>query len=156
MCTPCPDFLLGGLNLIPNFQKGGSLKGRGCIFFKKKNKLKFRIFNEKKNHTHVKKVGLTSEFPFGIYWWTLKNPKDHNFEKGKKIIYHQRYHRFTHMYQKPQSYEVQFLRYEVRQNFLSFWALFCPFNLPCPPPLTTQEKKILKNWKKYLDRYGMQ
>ena len=104
----------------------------------------------------MKKVGLTSEFPFGIYWWTLKNPKDHNFEKGKKIIYHQRYHRFTHMYQKPQSYEVQFLRYEVRQNFLSFWALFCPFNLPCPPPLTTQEKKILKNRKKYLDRYGMQ
>ena len=25
-----------------------------------------------KNHTHVKKVGHTSEFLFGIYWWTEK------------------------------------------------------------------------------------
>ena len=25
-----------------------------------------------KNHTHVKKVGHTSEFLFGIYWWTWK------------------------------------------------------------------------------------
>ena len=36
------------------------------------------------------------------------------------------------MYQKPQSYEVQLLRYEVRENFLSFWAIFCPLN-PLPP-----------------------
>ena len=35
------------------------------------------------------------------------------------------------MYQKPQSCEVQFLRYRVR-IFLSFWAIFCPFN-PLPP-----------------------
>ena len=38
----------------------------------------------KKNHTHVK-VGHTSEFPNGIYWWTLKNPKNQNFENMKKI-----------------------------------------------------------------------
>ena len=25
-----------------------------------------------KNHKHVKKVGDTSEFLFGIYWWTWK------------------------------------------------------------------------------------
>ena len=30
-----------------------------------------------------------------------------------------------------------------RQNFLSFWAIFCPFT-----PLTTQKIKILKKWKK--------
>ena len=30
-----------------------------------------------------------------------------------------------------------------RQNFLSFWASFCPFS-----PLTTQKIKILKKWKK--------
>ena len=29
-------------------------------------------------------------------------------------------HTFTHVYQKPQSHEVQFLRYRLRQNFLSF------------------------------------
>ena len=28
--------------------------------------------NIKKNHTHVKKVGSTSEFLFGIYWWIWK------------------------------------------------------------------------------------
>ena len=38
-----------------------------------------------KNHTHVRKVGHISEFPFGIYWWTLKNPKNQTFEKMKKI-----------------------------------------------------------------------
>ena len=28
--------------------------------------------------------GRTSEFPFAIYWWTLKNPKNQNFEKMEK------------------------------------------------------------------------
>ena len=32
-----------------------------------------------------------------------------------------------------------------RQNFLSFWTIFCPFT-----PLWTQKIKILKKWKKYL------
>ena len=78
---------------------------------------------QKKNHTHMEKVGHTSEFPFGIYWWTLKNLKNQNFEKMKKnagdII-------ILHVYQKPQSYEIQFLRYRVRQ---SIWALnMCTIN----------------------------
>ena len=34
-----------------------------------------------------------------------------------------------------------------RQNFLSFWTIFCPFT----HPLTTQKIKILKNWKKHLE-----
>ena len=32
-----------------------------------------------------------------------------------------------------------------RQNFLSVWAILCPFT-----PLTTQKIKILKKWKKHL------
>ena len=40
-------------------------------------------FIKLKNHTHMK-VGHTSGFPFGIYWWTMKNPKNQNFEKMKK------------------------------------------------------------------------
>ena len=48
-----------------------------------------------KNHTHVKKVGHTSEFPFGIYLRTLKNPKKQNFEKMKKNCW--RYHHLTHV-----------------------------------------------------------
>ena len=36
-----------------------------------------------------------------------------------------------HMCTKNQSYKVQFLRYGVRQIFLSFWAIFC--SLPPSP-----------------------
>ena len=32
-----------------------------------------------------------------------------------------------------------------RQNFFSFWTIFCP---SIPPPLTTKRTKILKKWKK--------
>ena len=94
------------------------------------------------NHTHVKKVGHTSEFHFGIYWWTLKNLKKSEFWKsftkiaGDIII--------LHMCTKNHIHEVQFLKDEVRQIFLSFWADFYPL----PPPLTTQKTKIMKKWKK--------
>ena len=83
------------------------------------------------------KVGHTSEFPFGIYCWTLKNQKNQNFENMKKKSW--RYHHFTHVYQKLESYELEFLRYRVRQMFLVIWGHFLP--------LTTQKTKILKNEK---------
>ena len=55
-----------------------------------------------------------------------------------------RYHHFTHVYQKPQSYEVRFLRYGVRQTeFFVILVYFLPFY-----PLTTQKIKILKKKKK--------
>ena len=100
-----------------------------------------------KNHTHVKKVEHTSEFPFGICWWTSKIPKNQTFEKMKKIagdiiILHM-------CYQKPQSYEVMFLRYEVRLNFSSIWITFCSFN-PLPLPKQPKKTKFWKNFKKYL------
>ena len=61
----------------------------------------------------------------------------------KKKIKKCRYHHFTHMYQKLQSYEVQFLRYGVRQNFfLSFWAIFCPFTLQ--PPTNPENQNFEK------------
>ena len=44
---------------------------------------------------------------------------------------------------------VWFLRYEVWQTeFLSFWAIFCPFT-----PLTTQKIKLLKKFLKNPSRY---
>ena len=70
----------------------------------------------------MKKVGHTSEFSFVIHWWTLKNLKNQTFEKMKNIAGDT----ILHMCSKKHSYEVQFLRYGVRQNFLSFWAIFCP------------------------------
>ena len=99
----------------------------------------------------MKKAGYTSEFRFGIYWWTFKNLKNENFEKNEKNCW--RYHHFIDMYQKLQSYEVQFLRYGVRQFFFSFWAIFLPFTTPYAPPphLTSQKTKYLKKWKKNLE-----
>ena len=96
-----------------------------------------------KNQTHVK-VGHTSEFPFGIYWWTFKiKKKIRILKKWKKKKNCWRYH-FTHRYQKPQSFEIQFLRFGVRQS-LSFCAISCPFT-----PLSTRKIKILKKWRNHL------
>ena len=50
------------------------------------------------------------------------------------------------MYHKWKSYEVWFLSYWARQNFLSFWTIFCPFTI-----LTTQKIPILKKWKIHLE-----
>ena len=51
-----------------------------------------------------------------------KTRKSKILKKWKKKCW--RYHHFTFY-----TCEVQFLRYRVRQNFLSFWAIFCPLNL---------------------------
>ena len=54
------------------------------------------------------------------FWHLLMNfekSENQNFEKMKKKKKKKNYWRhqyFTHVYQKPQSYEVQFLRYGVR------------------------------------------
>ena len=76
-----------------------------------------------------------------------KIPKNQNFENMKKKEKCWRYHHFTQVYQKLQSYEVQLLRHGVRQKefffFLSFWAIFYHFNLS-----TTEKIKIkIKNEK---------
>ena len=64
-------------------------------------------------------------------------------EKSNCICYH-----FTHVYHKSWSYDICFLRYKARQDFLSFWAIFCPLTL-----LTTWKIKILKKWHKHAWRY---
>ena len=49
---------------------------------------------------------------------------------------------------KNHNHKVQFLIYQVKQNFLSFWVFF-----PCPiplPHLTAQKSKILKQWEEHL------
>ena len=119
----------------------------------------YETWHENKNHTHVKKVYHTSEFPFGIYWWALKNQKKSEFWKNEKNCW--RFYtsffgtnHFTYdVYQKPQSYEVQFLRYRVRQLFFVILGHFLPFKPTSPSPLTTQKNKISKKWKKGLWRW---
>ena len=58
-----------------------------------------------------------------------------------------RFHHFTHVYQKSQSFDVCFLRYGIGQTyFLSFWAIFCPFT-----PLFTLKLKLWNKFLKELD-----
>ena len=65
-----------------------------------------------------------------------------------------RYHHFTHVYPKSQSYDVRFLKYGVRQTeFLWFWTIFCPFtNLSPHHPLMIPKIKILKKKMKKMPR----
>ena len=95
----------------------------------------------KKNPTHAKKVGHTSEFLFGIYWWTLKNPKNENFEKMKTfagdII-------ILHMCTKNHDGDRIFC------HFGPFFAL-----LPPPSPYNPKNQNFEK-WKKHLEMSSFQ
>ena len=71
--------------------------------------------------------------PLPLTTWTI------NILKNEKNIW--RYHHFTHLYHKWQSYEVWFLSYQAWQT-----RIFCHFGLFFA--LTTQKIKILKNWQK--------
>ena len=71
----------------------------------------------KKSHT-CEEGGAHLRISFWPLLMNFEKSEKSDFRKKKKICW--RHHHFTHVYQKPQSYEVQFLRYEVRQNFLAF------------------------------------
>ena len=82
------------------------------------------------NHTHMKKVGTLQNFLFGIYWWTLKNPKNENFEKMKtkrKIAGNIILPRCTksHNHMRYSSWDT-----ELDRIFLSFWAILFPPPIP--------------------------
>ena len=76
-------------------------------------------------------------------FYPLKNPENQNFEKMKKmpgdiIISHK-----CTINDNNIIYDSWDMKHN-RQNFLSFWAIFCPFTL-----LTSQKIKILKRWKNH-------
>ena len=73
-------------------------------------------------------------FPF----YHHKNTKIKS-SKSEKICW--RYHHFTHVHQKSQSYDctVPEIRCKTGRIFLWFWAIFCPISC-----LTTPKIKILK------------
>ena len=110
--------------------------------------INFSCGNVKKNHTHVKKVGHTSEVSFGIYGWTLKNPKNQNFQKMKKKLleissFYTRVPKTTIIWGKVP--EIQ--RDRIFGHFGPYFTLLTP-----PPlPLITQTTKILKKLKKHLE-----
>ena len=102
----------------------------------------------------------TSEFLFGIYWWTWKttiyykkllkwvNKKCENFNIYNVAFFlknkekHLRYHCFTPAYQKSWWYDLQFLRYRVSQTEIGNYVPITP------PLLKTWKIRILKKWKK--------
>ena len=71
-----------------------------------------------------------------------KNQKNQNFGKMKKKCW--RHPNFKQVYGKPQSYEVQFLRYWVRQT--EFFVILGHF-LPLYPP-NNQKNQNFKTMKK--------
>ena len=111
------------------------------------------------NHTHVKKVGRTFEFLFGIYWWNLKTTiylkkllKWAN--KKKKVLIFTMSSFFKKNKKKTPGYIIILLMCTKNHNhmmygswdFLSLLVIFCPLT-----PLTTRKIKILNNWKKHLE-----
>ena len=102
-------------------------------------------FTARKYFIQYLKVGHTSEFPFGIYWWTLKNPKSQNFEKIKKKILEISFHTCV-----PKTTIIWGTVPEIRSETELFAILghFLPFYTPS---LTTQKTKIFKKWKKHLE-----
>ena len=100
-------------------------------------------FTARKYFIQHLKVGHTSEFPSGIYWWTLKNPKSQNFEKIKKKILEISFHTCV-----PKTTIIWGTFPEIRSE-TKFFCQFGPFLVP--PSLTTQKTKILKNWKNHLE-----
>ena len=95
--------------------------------------LKSDAFNSKytnvENITHIKRRWDTSQNFCLVFINELKKQlfitlkTTINFEKNEKHCW--RYHHFTQNYQKPQSHEVQFLRYGVRQAE-SFFTILPP------------------------------
>ena len=69
-------------------------------------------------------------------------------KKRKKNCW--RYHHFRHVYQKPQLYEVQFLRYRVRQFFFVILGHFLPFT-PLPSPNNPGNQNFEKMKKAFGD-----
>ena len=102
-------------------------------------------FTARKYFIQHLKVEHTSESPFGIYWWTLKNPKSQNFEKIKKKILEISFHTCV-----PKTTIIWGTVPEIRSETELFAILghFLPFYTPS---LTTQKTKIFKKWKKHLE-----
>ena len=86
-------------------------------------------------------VILDHFLPFHLPFRPSNNPKKSKFWKNEKIGW--RYYHFIQVYHKWHMMYGSWDMERVRQKFLSFWTISCPFT-----PLATWKIKILKNWKK--------
>ena len=92
---------------------------------------------------HARHYVCNLSSPVFCFYPSPKKPTIQNFEKMKKKCW--RCHYFTQVFQKPQSYEVQFLRYRVRKTeFFILGHFFCHF--------TPLKSKFYKNQNKNLTK----
>ena len=101
-----------------------------------------------KNHT-CEEGGAHLRISFWHLLMNFEKPEKSEFWKNEKKKNCWRYHHFTQC-TKPQSYEVQFLRYRAKQKFFVILGNFLLF-YRLPNPLTIQKTKIWKKWKKHLE-----
>ena len=101
-------------------------------------KCKTNLGNYSKNHTQV---GHTSEFPFGIYWWTLKNLKTQNFEKNEKKKKNAEYIIILLMCTKSHNH----MRHSSWDTEFEFFVILGPFY---PQPSNNPEKQNFEKMKK--------
>ena len=110
-----------------------------------------------KNHTHVKKVGHTSEFLFDIYWWTWKT---NNYLKkcwsgpikNKIILIFTMLQCCIFLKKKNHSENLDSMIYsswDIEQNILKL-VILGHFLLPFHPP-KNPKNQISKKWKKLME-----
>ena len=123
----------------PNFEKMKETPGIITL-------LQMCIINEDRmmyGSWDIRRDGL-SFLSFWVIFCTLIHltiRKNSNFEKKSLEILS-----FYICVSQMTSGDICFLRSGVWDSLLSFWAIFCPYNL-----MTTPKIKIWKNWKKYLE-----
>ena len=80
-----------------------------------------------------------------LYFYLTNNPESQNLKIWKNAC---RYYHFKNVYHKWQSYDVQFLRYQVWQTECYFGQFFAP--LPLNNPENQNFEKMKKKcWKYY-------
>ena len=92
----------------------------------------------------MKKTDIGNVRSFSLPFYSPKNPNNSILKKWKKLPEISSFYTCTknHIHMMYGSRDMEW----YRQNFLSFWAFFCPFT-----PLMILKIKILKKWKKCLD-----
>ena len=139
LCFPRPTYRHVYIYIYKNFiKKLRKTPGDIIILYLCTNNLHDMIYSSWDIECdRLKLVIVGHSLPFTLYPLPLKTQKNENFEKIKKIKKKKqkkncwRYHHFTQAYQKPQSYEVQFLRYGVRlTEFFVFLGHFFPLHPP--------------------------
>ena len=73
-----------------------------------------------------------------------KNPKNQNFEKWKNLL------EISSFYTYVPKITIMYGSWDTewdRQNFLSFWVIFCPFNTCAPPNVPENQNFGKKKWK---------